>query len=74
MSLRESAAVQQRPMRASELKIPDDFVVLEENPDGSVLLGPDTSWEAIKDRHGVQEMSPAEFDKHFGELPTDDEG
>ncbi len=50
-------------MRASELEIPDDFVVLEQNPDGSVLLGPDTSWEAIKRRQGVEEISQAEFDE-----------
>jgi hypothetical protein len=33
-----------------------------------------TSVEAILDRVGGKRMSREEFDKHFGDLPTDDEG
>lgn len=36
--------------------------------------GRDTSIEAILARHGEQRLSPEEFDRHFGSLPTDDEG
>jgi len=36
--------------------------------------GKDTSVEAILARHGEERLSPEEFDRHFGSLPTDDEG
>jgi hypothetical protein len=36
--------------------------------------GRDTSLEAILARHGEEQISPEEFDRHFGALPTDDEG
>ena len=36
--------------------------------------GKDTSLEAILARHGEERISPEEFDRHFGSLPTDDEG
>ena len=36
--------------------------------------GRDTSLEAILARHGEERISPEEFDRHFGSLPTDDEG
>lgn len=36
--------------------------------------GRDTSVEAILARHGEQRLSPEEFDRHFGSLPSDDEG
>jgi hypothetical protein len=35
---------------------------------------PDTSVEAILARHGETRLSPAEFERHFGDLPTDGEG
>jgi hypothetical protein len=35
--------------------------------------GRDTSLEAILARHGEERISPEEFDRHFGSLPTDDE-
>jgi hypothetical protein len=38
------------------------------------IEGKDTSVEAILARHGEQRLSPEEFDRHFGSLPTDDEG
>ncbi len=49
--------------RAAELNLPADYVVLEENPDGTVLLGPDTSWSAIKHRLAAEEISQSEFDE-----------
>ena len=36
--------------------------------------GQDTSLEAILARHGEERISAEEFDRHFGSLPTDDEG
>ncbi len=36
--------------------------------------GADTSVEAILARHGESRLSPAEFKRHFGDLPTDGEG
>ena len=36
--------------------------------------GRDTSVEAILARHGEQRLGPEDFDRHFGSLPTDDEG
>ncbi len=36
--------------------------------------GRDTSVEAILARHGEQRLDPEAFERHFGSLPTDDEG
>jgi len=36
--------------------------------------GRDTSVEAILARHGEECLGAEEFDRHFGSLPTDDEG
>jgi hypothetical protein len=36
--------------------------------------GRDTSIEAILARHGEQRLDPQAFERHFGSLPTDDEG
>lgn len=36
--------------------------------------GRDTSLEAILARHGEQRLDPEEFERHFGSLPSDDEG
>jgi len=36
--------------------------------------GRDNSLEAILARHGEERLSPEEFDRHFGSLPTDAEG
>lgn len=36
--------------------------------------GRDTSVEAILARHGEERLGPEEFARHFGSLPTDDEG
>lgn len=38
------------------------------------VKGRDASLEAILARHGEERISPEEFDRHFGSLPTDDEG
>jgi hypothetical protein len=36
--------------------------------------GRDTSIEAILARHGERRLDPQEFERHFGSLPSDDEG
>lgn len=36
--------------------------------------GKDISLEAILARHGEERISPEEFDRHFGSLPTDGKG
>ena len=51
-----------------------DYIVAERHPDGSVVLAPDTSIEAIRRRSGTRPMSREEFERHFGHLPADGEG
>lgn len=51
-----------------------DYVVEDQRPDGRVVLRPDLSVKAMLSRHGVRELTPDEFERHFGELPTDGEG
>lgn len=55
------------------------FVIEEVLADGRLVVAPewpskDTSADAILKRVGGERMSPEEFDKHFGALPTDGEG
>jgi len=51
-----------------------DYVVEDRRPDGRLVLRPDLSVAAILARHGERELTPEEFDRHFGHLPTDGEG
>jgi hypothetical protein len=51
-----------------------DYVVEDRRPDGRVVLRPDLSVKAMLSRHGERELTPEEFEQHFGELPTDGEG
>lgn len=51
-----------------------DYVVEDRRADGRVVLRPDLSVKAMLSRHGERELTPAEFEQHFGELPTDGEG
>jgi hypothetical protein len=51
-----------------------DYIVEERHEDGSLLLAPDTSIEAIRKRLGTRPMSSEEFEEHFGHLPSDGEG
>lgn len=46
------------------------YEVLEQSQDGTVLLGPDTSAEAIMRRGGSRPMTAEEFERHFGDLRT----
>ena len=51
-----------------------DYIVAERHPDGTVVLAPDTSIEAIRRRTSTRPMTPEEFTAHFGDLPSDEEG
>lgn len=51
-----------------------EYIVAERHPDGSVLLAPDTSIDAIRKRAGTRPMTDDELTQHFGDLPTDTEG
>jgi hypothetical protein len=51
-----------------------DYVVEDQRADGRLVLRPDLSVAAILARHGERELTPEEFDRHFGHLPTDGEG
>jgi hypothetical protein len=51
----------------------------EEAAEAKLIFAPDwpskaTSIEEIRKRTGTRAMSPEEFDRHFGSLPTDGEG
>jgi hypothetical protein len=50
------------------------YVIKDEHPDGELTLVPDTSIAAVRQRLGTEPMTTEEFDGHFGNLPTDDEG
>jgi hypothetical protein len=66
----------EEPMKVTltEDGIAGDYIVAERNPDGSLLLAPDTSIEAIRRRQGTRPMTSEEFEQHFGDLPRDGEG
>jgi len=51
-----------------------DYVVEEQRPDGRVILRPDLSVKAMLSRHCARELTPEEFEQHFGDLPMDGEG
>jgi hypothetical protein len=58
----------------SEPGVAGDYVLDERNPDGSLLLRPDTSVEAMERRAGLRPMNEEEFEEVFGDLPRDGEG
>jgi hypothetical protein len=45
-----------------------------QQPNGRLVIAPDLSVKAILARHGERPMSAEAFERHFGDLPTDDEG
>ena len=51
-----------------------DYIVEDRRSDGTLMLVPDTSIDAIRKRLGTEQMSAKEFERHFGDLPTDSEG
>jgi len=51
------------------------YVVVEERDDGTLVVAPDTSMEAIRRRHNATPATVDEFEAEFGPLqPADDEG
>lgn len=55
------------------------YVIEETRPDGKLVVAPewpteDTSAAAILERAGAEPLHSEEFDRHFGQLPTDGEG
>ncbi len=59
--------------------IAGDYVVQEQQPDGSLVLVPDTSWRAILARSGGKELTPQQWEDFLVEhgphmLPPDGEG
>ena len=48
-------------VKITESEIAGDYLVAERNEDGSVLLTPDTSIEAINERLGMKPATEAEF-------------
>lgn len=52
-----------------------DYVVIEERPDGSLVVAPDTSAEAILRRHDMTPVTLEEFEAEYGPVqPPDGEG
>jgi hypothetical protein len=52
-----------------------DYVVVEKREDGSLVLQPDTSMEAIRRRHNATPATLEEFEAEYGPLqPPDGEG
>lgn len=51
-----------------------EYVIVEEREDGSLVVAPDTSVDAIRGRAGTRPMTSEEFEDHFGDLPSDGEG
>ena len=61
-------------VKLTEPEVAGEYVVAERHADGSLLLAPDTSAQAIEARLGVEPASEDDFDRHFGGLPSDEEG
>ena len=51
-----------------------DYVLKDKGPGGEITLVPDTSIAAVRQRLGTEVMTAEEFEQHFGDVPTDDEG
>jgi hypothetical protein len=52
-----------------------DYVVVEERPDGSLVVAPDTSADAILRRHNMTPATLEEFEAEYGPVqPPDGEG
>ena len=52
-----------------------DYVLIEERPDGSLVVAPDTSAEAILRRHDMTPATLEEFEAEYGPVqPPDGEG
>jgi hypothetical protein len=68
-----------KQQRAARITLSGDrsgeYVVIEERPDGSLVVAPDTSIEAIRERHNLRPATLKEFEAEYGPvLPPDGEG
>jgi hypothetical protein len=54
--------------------IAGEYLVEDRRPDGRLVLVPDTSANAVLARHGAKSLSTEDFERHFGDLPIDNEG
>lgn len=66
-------------MKKAELRAQIDAMTEEEAAEVKLIFAPDwpskaTSIEEIREKTGTAPMSRADFDRHFGSLPTDGEG
>jgi hypothetical protein len=66
-------------MTKAELHAQIESMTDEEAAQVKLIFAPEwpskaTSIEEIRKRTGTQAMSPDEFDRHFGSLPSDGEG
>jgi hypothetical protein len=65
--------------RASHVTVEGDvsgeYIIVEEREDGSLVLQPDTSMEAIRRRHNATPATLEEFEAEYGPVqPPDGEG
>ncbi len=51
-----------------------EYLIDEVVDDGRIVLRPDSSAAAIRERAGLTQVSDEEFEHAFGHLPTDGEG
>jgi hypothetical protein len=68
-------AVQRAAHVTVEGDVSGDYIVVEKREDGSLVLQPDTSIEAIRRRHDATPATLEEFEAEYGPLqPPDGEG
>jgi hypothetical protein len=68
-------AVQRSKHVSVEGYVSGDYVIVEKRDDGSIVLKPDTSMEAIHRRHNTTPATLEEFEAEYGSVqPPDGEG
>jgi len=52
-----------------------DYLVVDQRDDGSLVIEPDTSMQAVRRRHGATPATLEEFEAEYGPIqPPDGEG
>ncbi len=68
-------AVERAPHVTLSGDLSGEYVVVERRDDGSLVVAPDTSMEAIRRRHNATPATLDEFEAEFGPIqPSDGEG
>jgi hypothetical protein len=68
-------AVERAPHVTVEGDISGDYSIVKERDDGSLVLRPDTSIEAVRRRHNATPATLEEFEAEYGPVqPPDGEG